>query len=109
MIQAGRLHQRRAEAARQPSAIRIGSNALIPLLRHSSIRLQARRVAEIEPVPGQQEDGVGAKPLENCTTPVARIVPRRSVVYEDAGMHRPLGLVLFGAYVLGSASSLAGG
>lgn len=39
---------------------------------------------------------------------VARsILARRSVVEEDA-LHRPLGLVLFGSYVLGSAASIVG-
>uniref|UniRef100_A0A383VKF8 Chlorophyll b reductase n=1 Tax=Tetradesmus obliquus TaxID=3088 RepID=A0A383VKF8_TETOB len=39
--------------------------------------------------------------------PVPRILTRRSVKYEE-DLHKHLGLVLFGAYVLGSASSVAG-
>lgn len=35
------------------------------------------------------------------------ILARRSLVDEDA-LHRPLGLVLFGSYVLGSAASIVG-
>lgn len=35
------------------------------------------------------------------------ILARRSVIDDDA-LHRPLGLVAFGAYVLGSAASLVG-
>jgi hypothetical protein len=35
------------------------------------------------------------------------ILARRSVVDEDA-LHRPLGLVMFGSYVLGSAASIVG-
>ncbi|KAF8066402.1 NYC1 [Scenedesmus sp. PABB004] len=48
--------------------------------------------------------GGGVAPL-----PAARraIAARRSVVYE-AEPHKPLGLVAFGAYVLGTASSVAG-
>lgn len=68
------------------------------------------RAADVEPATADasQTDRSVDKPHSASDVPVARIVARRSVVYEDLGMHRPLGLVFFGAYVLGSASSLAG-
>lgn len=53
---------------------------------------------------GQQQQ---QEEQQHLTAPPKKILERRSVVYETA-MHKPLGLVLFGAYVLGSASSLAG-
>ncbi len=37
------------------------------------------------------------------------VTPGSGSVLDEAGMHKPVGLVLFSAYVLGTASSLAGG
>lgn len=73
--------------------------------------MQAPQVAASEPTTAvdRANDGLGAKAQEASNVPFARIVARRSRVYEDAGMHKPFGLVLFGAYVLGTASQLAGG
>jgi hypothetical protein len=49
-----------------------------------------------------------AESVSKVPAAVARsILARRSVV-DDEALHRPVGLVLFGAYVLGSAASLVG-
>jgi hypothetical protein len=53
----------------------------------------------------QEPEQLQSAPL--LPAPVQRILTRRSVKYEE-DLHKPLGLVLFGAYVLGSASSVAG-
>lgn len=103
------LHQSRSAGILAPSHARYGCSTLPLLICKSSKRLHMCRVADSESTAVEgPSDSIGAKAQDASNAPVARIVARRSVVYEDAGMHRPLGLVLFGAYVLGSASSLAG-
>jgi hypothetical protein len=64
-------------------------------------QLQDSTAAEVV----QQPEHLQSAPL--LPAPVQRILTRRSVKYEE-DLHKPLGLVLFGAYVLGSASSVAG-
>lgn len=76
---------------------------------------RVRSVCQCQP-PGQQQQGAPVAQqqppasAEEGKAPAAAarsILSRRSVVDDDA-LHRPLGLVLFGAYVLGSAASLVG-
>jgi len=87
---------------------------------HHTQRVRCQPPKELAPANEQQLDHTAVSPISLCsaadveqaaTKPpaaVARsILARRSVVYEEA-LHRPLGLIAFGAYVLGSAASLVG-
>jgi hypothetical protein len=116
------LHQRHKPAAaaghtRSTTAAPTHCN-LYPLgLPGLSTRRQRSCLLRCQPPHQQQqpltEDAVPQTsfPAQQTEVPapaVARsILARRSVVDEDA-LHRPLGLVFFGAYVLGSAASVVG-
>lgn len=80
------------------------------LLQHPKSRTPVR--THCQPLGQQQQQAAAASPatlLQQITpSTVARTIQARRSVVDDEALHRPLGLVAFGAYVLGSAASLVG-
>jgi hypothetical protein len=112
MLQQRNITTSAARSARAPVGLARSS-----LERPRTFLTRCRLANEQPPLAGQQDRphkspqiiaADAAESVSKVPAAVARsILARRSVV-DDEALHRPVGLVLFGAYVLGSAASLVG-
>lgn len=114
---AAMLQQRNITTSAARSASAPVGLARSNLARSKTALTRCRLANEQPPLDGQQDRlhkspqiiaADAAASVSKVPAAVARsILARRSVV-DDEALHRPVGLVAFGAYVLGSAASLVG-
>lgn len=103
----GPAPQQQQTRAARPAATSCG--LLLPSRARSLVKFHCQPVGQQQ----QQQAGASPSPAAPTTLPqqistgaVARSIQARRSVVDDEALHRPLGLVAFGAYVLGSAASL---